>query len=262
MSSTTEQDLLKQAERMAKNLTDNYKERILIKIYRSRLFDPKSEVTFSRPDIHDVSSDIVEFGDSDVYLDGSVYNKRWTSRLIINNCLWNVIVENKRVDLEDFGRGHWKRFLRKTSRSPRFRGCHSDNRDDHRDMFAGFCAMWYLVFGKAPRTMLTVAREHGALVNDPLPFFEPVPDQAGQKKRKNRKRKTNVKVRSQVPEPVRSEFDDHDWVPVPMSNRQKRKLEKEKPEPVVDPLRRGIEKLWSARDARNVVEKANQYKSE
>ena len=262
MASTTEQDeqdLLKQARRMATNLRDGYKERTIINIYRSRFFDQKCKVKFSNPALND--EDIVEFGDSDRYMDGSAYNKRWTSRLIISNDMWNVIVENKRIDLETFGRGHWKRFLRKVARSPRFRTCHSDDMDSDRDQFAGFCGMWYLVFGKAPRSVLTIARERGALVNDQVPFFEPVPDQVGQKKkRKNRKRK-KAKVKAQVATQVRSEFDDHDWVPAPMSNRQKRKLDNEKPDPVVDPLRRGIEKLWSARDARNVVEKANGEKT-
>ena len=204
-------------------------------------------------DIHEIPRD-------HYYLEGRAYNETWGVTCIIPPDRWNELLQGAQERNLTEGFADLATSLVNTLKSDFFIGCDPSQHNDLADYFMGFAINYASVFGGTPPTCIEVARERGALVDMNAERFDALYDTPKKKKNNNRRRRTRRKKKDKkktappAPKQVRSEFDGHGLVPLPAKTKPAQPLG-------IEPLRRGIEQLWSARDARNVVEKANGEKA-
>ena len=200
-------------------------------------------------DIHEIPRD-------HYYVEGRTYNEKWGVTCLVPQAQWHALLQGAHARNQTEGVGDLSTSLMHVAESDFFIGCDRSQQHELVDIFLRFTINYASVFGGTPPTCLEAARERGALVDMNAERFDALYDTPEKKKKKNRRRRTRRKKKKKscppAPMQVRSEFDGHDLVPLARKN---------KPAPAqplgIEPLRRGIEQLWSARDARNVVEKAN-----
>ena len=201
-------------------------------------------------DIHEIPRD-------HYYLEGRAYNETWGVTCIIPQAKWHAMLQGAHARNQTEGVDDLSESLMEVKKSDFFIGCNRSQQHELADYFLRFAINYASVFGGTPPTCLEAARERGALVDMNAERFDALYDTPKKKKNNNRRRRTRRKKKGKktappAPKQVRSEFDGHDLVPLPA---------KKKPAPAqplgIEPLRRGIEQLWSARDARNAVEKEN-----
>ena len=199
--------------------------------------------------------DIHEIVRGTYYLDARRYNEDWGVVVYLSEGQWQQVLQMGRENVAREGRAIMKRRTRKFMRTDTFKGCSKQCCQAMMTYFVQFAANHAVLFGGTPPMAYDVARERGALVDMNAERFDALYDKPEKKPRRRTRKKRKHKKKA-GPKQVRSEFDGHGLVPLPS---------KKKPAPAqplgVERLRRGIEQLWSARDARNVVEKQNGVKN-
>jgi len=198
-------------------------------------------------DIHDIPR-------GTYYLDGRRYNEEWGVVVYLPVDHWEAVLQFGRETVARVGRAAMKRRTRKLMRSDYFKGCSKARCQEVTKHFVQFVANHAALFGGTPPKAYDVARKRGALVDMKAERFHALYDTPEKKPRRRTRKKLKRKKKKPAPKQVRSEFDGHDLVPLPAKTTPAQPLG-------IEQLRRGIEQLWSARDARNVVEKANGEKA-
>ena len=230
----------------------------MIKVFSKKL-EPRWDDCCTLGDYKDTCKELLDIHEipRDYYfLDARTYNETWGVACYLSPEAWDEQLQLAHARNRKDGIADILTSLVALMQSDYFEGCDRSQHFQLSEQFETFAVNYASVFGGTPQTCLEVARERGALVDMTAKRFDALYDAPEKPRKKNLHRCTRKKKKAPAPVPkqVRSEFDYHDMVPLPRKKLPAQPLG-------IAPLRRGIEQLWSARDARNVVEKANGEKA-